>query len=107
MRVFLTGGTGYVGSAVLDALVRGGHQVDALVRNNESAARVQSRGATPVLGDVMQTASWRDAAASADGAIHAATESGPRVREFDDTAVTALAGLPPKPNRFLIYTSGI
>ena len=47
MRVFLTGGTGYVGSAVLDALVRGGHHVDALVRNSEGAAQVQARGATP------------------------------------------------------------
>ena len=35
MRLFLTGGTGYIGSAVLDALVRAGHQVDALVRNSE------------------------------------------------------------------------
>jgi len=42
MRVFLTGGTGYVGSAVLEALVRGGHHVDALVRNNEGAAAVQN-----------------------------------------------------------------
>ena len=45
MRVFLTGGTGYVGSAVLESLVRGGHHVDALVRNSEGAARVQARGA--------------------------------------------------------------
>jgi nucleoside-diphosphate-sugar epimerase len=107
MRVFLTGGTGYVGAAVLDALVRGGHHVDALVRNNEAAARVQARGATAVLGDVMQPASWRDAAAAADGAIHAATEYGPRVRDFDQTAVDTLVSLPPKPKRFLIYTSGI
>lgn len=107
MRVFLTGGTGYVGAAVLDALVRGGHQVDALVRHNEGAARVQARGATPVLGDLMKPASWRDTAAAADGAVHAATEYGPRVREVDEAAVDTLAALPPKPKRFLIYTSGI
>ena len=35
MRIFLTGATGYIGSAVLDAFVRGGHQVTALVRTNE------------------------------------------------------------------------
>src|SRR5450830_715658 len=86
MRVFLTGGTGYVGSAVLEALVRGGHQVEALVRNSEGAAKVQARGATPVLGDVLQTASWRDAATAADGSIHAAMESGPRAREVDAAA---------------------
>ena len=43
MRIFLTGGTGYIGSAVLDALVKAGHQVDALVRNSEKAAEVQAR----------------------------------------------------------------
>lgn len=107
MRVFLTGGTGYVGSAVLESLVRGGHQVDALVRHSEAAARVQARGANPVLGNLLQSATWRDAAAAADGAIHAATEYGPRVREIDAAAIDVLTSLPPKDARFLIYTSGI
>jgi nucleoside-diphosphate-sugar epimerase len=107
MRVFLTGGTGYVGSAVLESLVRGGHQVDALVRNSEAAARVQARGATPVLGDLMQPASWRDAAAAADGAIHTAAQSGVRARQLDDMAVGVLTSLPEKANRFLVYTSGV
>ena len=52
MRIFLTGGTGYVGSAVLDALVRAGHRVDALVRNTERAAQVHARGAHPVMGEL-------------------------------------------------------
>jgi nucleoside-diphosphate-sugar epimerase len=107
MRVFLTGGTGYVGAAVLDALVRGGHQVDALVRNSEGAARVQARGATPVLGDVLEPATWRDAAAAADGAIHAAADYGPRARTVDDAAVSALTTLPPREGRYLVYTSGV
>jgi nucleoside-diphosphate-sugar epimerase len=106
MRVFLTGATGYVGSAVLESLVRGGHQVDALVRSGEGAAKVQARGATPVLGDLMQPASWRAAAAAADGAIHTAVESGARARPVDETAVGVLTSLPTK-DRFLIYTSGI
>ena len=105
MRVFLTGGTGYVGAAVLDSLVRGGHQVDALVRHSEAAARVQARGATAVVGDLMQPATWRHAAAAADGAVHCAAEYGPRARDFDRSAVETLTGLPP--NGFLIYTSGI
>ena len=78
MRVFLTGGTGYIGSAVLDALVRAGHQVDALVRNSQSAADVQARGAHPVLGDLLDPVSWRNGAAASDGVIHAAAESGAR-----------------------------
>src|SRR5687768_7044759 len=107
MRVFLTGGTGYVGSAVLESLVRGGHQVDALVRNSEGAAKVQARGATPVVGDLLQPAAWRAAAAAADGAIHAAAESGARGREADSGVIDVLTALPPKDKRFLIYTSGI
>jgi nucleoside-diphosphate-sugar epimerase len=107
MRVFLTGGTGYVGSAVLESLVRGGHHVDALVRNSVAAATVQARGAHPVLGDLLQPASWADAAAAADGAIHAAAQPGARAREADAAAVDGLTSLPPKDHRFLIYTSGI
>src|SRR3982750_3776019 len=107
MRVFLTGGTGYVGAAVLDALVRGGHQVDALVRNSEGAARVQARGAAPVHGDLMTPASWRDAAAAADGTVHTAAEYSPRAAQFDATAIDTLVALPEKRDRFLVYTSGI
>ena len=101
MRVFLTGGTGYVGSAVLESLVRGGHHVDALVRNSEAAAKVQARGAHPVVGDLMQPASWRAAAAAADGAIHAAAQPGARAREADAAAVEGLTTLAPKDKRFL------
>lgn len=107
MRVFLTGGTGYIGSAVLDSLVRAGHHVDALVRHGEAAARVQARGATPIVGDLMNPTSWRDAAAAADGAVHTAAEYGPRARQFDATAVDTLTALPQKDGRFLVYTSGI
>ena len=73
MRIFLTGGTGYIGSAVLDALVRAGHRVDALVRNTEKAAQVHARGAHPVLGDLANAASYAYAAAAADGVVHAAS----------------------------------
>jgi nucleoside-diphosphate-sugar epimerase len=107
MRVFLTGGTGYVGSAVLDALVRHSHQVDVLVRNNEGAARVQARGAHPILGDLREAKTWRDQAAAADGVIHAAVDYSARQRQIDQAALDTLTALPPATGRFLIYTSGI
>ena len=44
---FLTGATGYVGSAVLDALIRGAHEVTALVRDPEKAERMSLRGVRP------------------------------------------------------------
>jgi nucleoside-diphosphate-sugar epimerase len=107
MRVFLTGGTGYVGSAVLDAVVRHGHHVDALVRNSEGAARVEARGAHAILGDILKPASWRDAAAAADGAVHAAVDYSARQREVDAAAIDVLLTLPKRAGRFLVYTSGI
>ena len=62
MRIFLTGGTGYIGAAVLDGFVKAGHRVDALGRNSEKAAQVQARGAQPILGDLGNPASYADAA---------------------------------------------
>ena len=106
MRIFLTGGSGYVGRAILDALVRGGHHVDALVRTTDAAADVQRRGAFPVLGDLLQPATWRDAAAAADGIVHAATEYGPRVRTVDQAALDVICALPPREGRVVLYTSG-
>lgn len=107
MRIFLTGGTGYVGAAVLDAFVRGGHRVDALVRNSERAAQVQDRGAHPVLGDLSQPASYADAAAAADGVVHAAAEYSARGPQLDAAAVETLLAHGDGRPRFMIYTSGI
>ncbi|MGH9371424.1 MAG: NAD-dependent epimerase/dehydratase family protein, partial [Vicinamibacterales bacterium] len=106
MRIFLTGGTGYVGGAVLEALVRGGHDVEALVRNRERAAWVQARGAHPVLGDLTDPATYADAAAAADGAIHAAFEYSARGPATDAAAIDALLRGGTR-QRFVIYTSGV
>jgi nucleoside-diphosphate-sugar epimerase len=107
MRIFLTGGSGYVGSAVLDAFVRAGHQVDALVRTPEKAAEVQARGGKPVLGDLMSPASYADAAAAADGVVHAAVEYTARGPKIDAAALDVLLAPSSKCGRFVIYTSGV
>jgi nucleoside-diphosphate-sugar epimerase len=107
MRIFLTGGTGYVGSAVLDALVRGGHRVDVLVRNRERAALVQAHGGRPVLGDLSQPASYADALAETDGAIHAAMEYSARGPFLDAAALDVLLEPRGGAPRFVIYTSGV
>ena len=52
MRIFLTGATGYIGAAVLDALVRAGHDVTALVRTPRRRDALAARGAHPVIGDL-------------------------------------------------------
>ena len=107
MRIFLTGGTGYIGSAVLDAFVRAGHHVDALVRNSEKAAQVQGRGGNPVLGDASDPKSYADAAAAADGVVLAAFETSPRGVKVDETTIDTVLATPVKPGRFIIYTSGV
>jgi nucleoside-diphosphate-sugar epimerase len=107
VRIFLTGGSGYVGAAALEALVRGGHQVDALVRNSEKAAEVQARGGNPVFGDLREPASYASIAAIADGAIHAATEHSPHGPELDLQTIETLATAVRGSGRFLIYTSGV
>src|SRR5437763_14861274 len=74
MRIFLTGATGDVGSAVLDALVRAGHDVTALVRDNEKARRVAARGGHPAIGNLADIESYRGAAEAQDGYVHTAVD---------------------------------
>ena len=107
MRVFLTGGTGYIGAAVLDALVRAGHQVDALVRNSQKAEQVHGRGGHPLLGDASMPASYADAAAAADGVVLTAFDHSPRGVEVDATTLDTVLAIPGKTGRFVIYTSGV
>src|SRR5919197_3234966 len=98
MRIFLTGATGYIGGAVLEALVRGGHVVTALVRNNEKARRVSARGAHPVIGNLGEPESFRAHADAQDGYVHAAFDysstGGPAVERIALEAMIAAARRP-------------
>ena len=109
MRVFMTGATGYIGRAVLDAFVRAGHDVRALVRNSVKAAQVQQRGAKPVLGDLARPASYADEAAAAEALVHTALDDSSAKVENDaavvETFLTAAAGS--KSVECFIYTSGV
>ena len=92
MRIFLTGATGYVGSAVLDALLRGGHAVTALVRDPEKAERMTVRGVQPIVGDLSEPSSYGPAAELCDGIVHTAFEPSKRGAEVDRRAVDTLLG---------------
>ena len=98
MRIFLTGATGYIGAAVLDALVRGGHDVTALVRNNEKARGVAKRGAHPVIGNLDDLESFRGSAEAQDGYVHTAFDSsasgGPAIERPAIEALIAAAKRP-------------
>src|SRR5262245_56296997 len=117
MRIFLTGATGYIGSAVFEALVRAGHEVTALVRDNEKAARVAARGARPVVGNLAEPESYRGAAEAQDGYIHTAYDAAPgRGPAIERTALETIIAAAKRPRtagataprtRFVIYTSGV
>jgi nucleoside-diphosphate-sugar epimerase len=112
MRIFLTGATGYIGSAVLDAALRSGHQVVALVRDREKGERVGLRGAQAVVGELSKPKAFAAAAEGCDGIIHAAFEYSKRGPALDREAIETLLGISRRAAEsgrqpFFIYTSGI
>jgi nucleoside-diphosphate-sugar epimerase len=109
MRIFLTGATGYIGSAVLETLVRGGHQVTALVRHAGKARRVQKLGAKGVVGDLSNGAAWKAAAVGHDAFIHTAYEATARGADADRIALETLAAAAREsgPDRPLVFTSAV
>ena len=72
MRIFVTGASGWIGSAVVPELLGAGHEVVGLARSDASARRVEAAGALVRRGDVDDPDSLAEAAADADGVIHLA-----------------------------------
>lgn len=109
MRIFVTGGTGYIGKAVVRTLVRAGHEVVGLVRNDARAQLLLSLGAQPHHGDLADPAGWREALERSDAAVHIAMEHSALTEELDRGVVDAFLAASQADGgpRQLVYTSGV
>ncbi|MEN8208662.1 MAG: NAD(P)-dependent oxidoreductase [Candidatus Fermentibacteria bacterium] len=72
MRVFVTGGSGFIGSTLIRRLRLEGHEVRALVRSDRARGRIIEMDAIPVRGDITQPGSWQDEVCFGDVIIHGA-----------------------------------
>jgi len=110
MKVFITGATGYIGSAVAAELLRAGHEVWGLTSSDAKAEALERAGVRPVVGDLGDPGTWRPAAARAEALIHTAFDYGaPDPVELDGLAIDTLlsaAGEGSGPRAFA-YTSGV
>jgi nucleoside-diphosphate-sugar epimerase len=114
LRVFVTGATGYIGSAVVRELAAAGHEVSGLTRWADKTVYLKELGARPVVGNLVDTASYRDVAVDHDVLMHVAEADAEHRVQVDRAAIDGLLDAArvildhdDEGRRTFIYTSGI
>jgi nucleoside-diphosphate-sugar epimerase len=113
MRVFITGATGHLGSALVPELLQHDHEVVGLARSDDSAARLTQWGAEVVRGDLTDLDTIRSTAEAADGVVHLAFRHDAMqvgdltgAADSDLAAITAIADALKGTDKPLVGTSG-
>jgi len=110
MRIFVTGATGFIGSALVPELLQAGHQVLGLTRSEAGAEALRKAGAEALHGNLEDLDSLRKGAADSDGVIHLAFSHDfsqfEKNAEDERKAITALAEVLLGSDRPLVVTSG-